>query len=205
MGLNQTFQPLELDDLLATCRDYKERGYRLTQLHPILKEDGTITLIYTFVKDDEMINFKITGIKKGETVVPSVTSLYLACFVYENEAHDLFGVNVEGNLLDFQGAFYSFGEGVEAPMTVISPEQLAAREKAARIAKAKAAKEAKAARAAAGEKVEEDPAAEKAAMDEKIAGLDPEKAAKVKAALAAKAAKEAAAKAAAETNDKEGE
>lgn len=75
--------------------------------------------------------------------MPSLTPLYIAIFVNENEAHDLFGVNIVGNLIDFEGAFYRFAEGVEAPMSIVSPEQLAAREKAAKIAKAKAAKAAK--------------------------------------------------------------
>lgn len=148
MGLNQSFHPLELDTLLDTCREYKEKGYRLAQIHPVLKQDNSISLFYTFVKDDEMINFEVSGIEKGVTEVPSVTELFIAAFVFENEAAELFGVNVVGNVLDFQGAFYSFGEGVEAPMTIISPEQLAAREKAAKIAKAKAAKAAKAAKEA---------------------------------------------------------
>ena len=74
---------------------------------------------------------------------PSLTPLYIAIFVNENEAHDLFGVNIVGNHIDFEGAFYRFAEGVEAPMSIVSPEQLAAREKAAKIAKAKAAKAAK--------------------------------------------------------------
>lgn len=146
MEFIQTFQPITVDALIDTCKDYKDKGYRLAQIHPVLKQDDTITMFYSFVKENEVINLKIENVIKGETVIPSVTSLFIACFVYENEAHDLFGVNIEGNLIDFQGSFYSFGEGVTAPMTVISPEQLAAREKAAKIAKAKAAKAAKAAK-----------------------------------------------------------
>ena len=86
--------------------------------------------------------------------MPSLTPLYIAIFVNENEAHDLFGVNIVGNLIDFEGAFYRFAEGVEAPMSIVSPEQLAAREKAAKIAKAKAAKAAKAAKEKAAKEAE---------------------------------------------------
>ena len=139
MELNETFVPLALEDLLDTAREYKEQGYQLAQMMGVLKEDDTVWLYYTFIK----------GIIKGETEVPSLTPLYIAIFVNENEAHDLFGVNIVGNLIDFEGAFYRFAEGVEAPMSIVSPEQLAAREKAAKIAKAKAAKAAKEAEAAA--------------------------------------------------------
>lgn len=212
MSIKQDFRPLALDALIDTCKEYKEKGYRLDQLLPKLERDDSITLIYTFVLGDDIINFKISGIKKNETVVPSVTELFLAAFVFENEAHELYGVNIEGNVLDFKGKFYQFPEGVEAPMTIISPEQLAAREKAAKIAAAKAAREAKAKAAAEGKTdakaksadtaPQNGPSAEE--LEAKLAGMDPEKAAKVRAAMEAKA-KRAAQKASAETSTKEGE
>lgn len=211
MSIKQDFRPLALDALINTCKEYKEKGYRLDQLLPKLERDDSITLIYTFVMGDDIINFKISGIKKNETVVPSVTELFLAAFVFENEAHELYGVNIEGNVLDFKGKFYQFPEGIEAPMTIISPEQLAAREKAAKIAAAKAAREAKAKAAAEGKNSTEDPAETKTQagpsveeLEAKLAGMDPEKAAKVRAAMEAKA-KRAAQKASAETSTKEGE
>ena len=201
MPLKQNFRPLALDKLIDTCKEYKEKGYRLDQLLPKLERDDSITLIYTFVLDSEIVNFKISGIKKNETVVPSVTELFIAAFVFENEAHELYGVNIEGNVLDFKGNFYKFPEGVEAPMTIISAGQLAAREKAAKIAQAKAARAAKAAAAKdAPEKA--DTAAPQEDLEAKLAGMDPEKAAKVRAAMEAKA-KRAAAKQAQESNSSE--
>lgn len=154
MELNETFVPLALEDLVDTAREYKEQGYQLAQMMGVLKEDDTVWLYYTFIKGNEVINRRIEGIIKGETEVPSLTPLYIAIFVNENEAHDLFGVNIVGNLIDFEGAFYRFAEGVEAPMSIVSPEQLAAREKAAKIAKAKAAKAAKAAKEKAAKEAE---------------------------------------------------
>ena len=213
MSLKQDFQPLALENLIDTCKEYKEKGYRLDQLLPKLERDNTITLIYTFVLDNEIVNFKIGGIIKNETVVPSVTELFIAAFVFENEAHELYGVNIEGNVLDFKGNFYKFPDGVEAPMTIISPEQLAAREKAAKIAAATAAREAKAKAScesdgsnestpdgktqSAGQNTED--------LEAKLAGMDPEKAAKVRAAMEAKAKREAARSASAQSESKEGE
>ncbi|MDO4891212.1 MAG: hypothetical protein Q3963_07585, partial [Coriobacteriaceae bacterium] len=63
---------------------------------------------------------------------------------------DLFGVNVEGIAIDFAGKFYDLAQ--PEPMTIISPEKKAARDKAAKVAAAKAAAEAK--KAAAQEKAE---------------------------------------------------
>lgn len=211
MSVKQDFRPLALDQLLDTCKEYKEKGYRLDQLLPKLERDDTITMIYTFVMGEEIVNFKIGGIIKNETVVPSVTELFIAAFVFENEAHELYGVNIEGNVLDFKGNFYKFPEGVEAPMTIISPEQLAAREKAAKIAAAKAAREAKSKAAKEGQDAassegldEASQAQKEAELEAKLAGMDPEKAAKVRAAMEAKAKRAAKAQTTTETS-KEGE
>lgn len=184
MPLNQDFRPLTLDKLVETSREYKENGYRLVQLCPKLERDDSITLIYSFGKGADLVNFEIKGIQKDVTEVPSVTELFIAAFVFENEAHDLFGVNIVGNLIDFQGTFYAFADGVEAPMTIVSPAQLAAREKAAKLAAAKAARAAKAAAEAKSNELED-----------KLAGMDPEKAAKVRAAMEAKAKRQAEASA----------
>lgn len=196
MAITQDFRSIPLDKLIDTCKERKNEGYRLAQLCPKLERDDSITLIYTFVKESEMINYKVSGIKKGVTEVPSVTELFIAAFVFENEAHDLFGVNVVGNLIDFQGKFYSFAEGVEAPMTIVTPAQLAAREKAAKLAAAKAARAAKQTDAKPSVQTDEE-------LEAKLSKMDPEKAAKVRAAMKAKAAKAAKTAASSSANDLE--
>lgn len=198
MAITQDFRSIPLDKLIDTCKERKNEGYRLAQLCPKLERDDSITLIYTFVKESEMINYKVSGIKKGVTEVPSVTELFIAAFVFENEAHDLFGVNVVGNLIDFQGKFYSFAEGAEAPMTIVTPAQLAAREKAAKLAAAKAARAAKAKQTDAKPSVQSDEE-----LEAKLSKMDPEKAAKVRAAMKAKAAKAAKTAASSSANDLE--
>lgn len=198
MAITQDFRSIPLDKLIDTCKERKNEGYRLAQLCPKLERDDSITLIYTFVKESEMINYKVSGIKKGVTEVPSVTELFIAAFVFENEAHDLFGVNVVGNLIDFQGKFYSFAEGVEVPMTIVTPAQLAAREKAAKLAAAKAARAAKAKQTDAKPSVQSDEE-----LEAKLSKMDPEKAAKVRAAMKAKAAKAAKTAASSSANDLE--
>lgn len=198
MAITQDFRSIPLDKLIDTCKERKNEGYRLAQLCPKLERDDSITLIYTFVKESEMINYKVSGIKKGVTEVPSVTELFIAAFVFENEAHDLFGVNVVGNLIDFQGKFYSFAEGVEAPMTIVTPAQLAAREKAAKLAAAKAARAAKAKQKDAKPSAQSDEE-----LEAKLSKMDPEKAAKVRAAMKAKAAKAAKTAASSIANDLE--
>ena len=221
------FIDIPLGELLTRVQSLKHQGMRFVQMCAETTERG-IDLLYTFYDEtcDNALNLCIYGIDEASEV-PSIQGLYFAAFSYENETHDLYGVHFINMKLDFGGHFFNVAE--EAPMTVMTPEQKAERDKlakqrAAAAAKARKAAEAKQAAemdAAAGAKAEAaaagknagavadaaDPAAAakpakaaKAAgasaedrakkMEEKLAAMDPEKAAKVRAALAAKAAKE---------------
>ncbi len=204
MGLQTEFLSLTVDALPAFAADRKREGWRFVQLLAVVT-DGGFDLVYSFMKDGVLENYTIQDVTK-DTVVPSITDQFLAAFVFENEVHDLFGINVKGIAIDFGGNFYALAQ--KEPMTIISPEQKAAREKARKVAEAKAAKE-RAAKAAEASYVASHPEAKSKPtgdvikpsgsddLDARLAGVDPEKVARVKAAIAAKAKKEAAAKQAA--------
>lgn len=181
MAFESLFIPLTVEGLSALAQQKKADGWRFVQMHAVNTEEG-IDLIYSFMKEGVLENHEIKGVKKG-TSVPSITDQFFSAFVFENEAHDLFGVEISNIAIDFGGKFYALAE--KEPMTVISPAQLAAREKAAKLTAAKAAKE-----KAKAEEKKTAPANND--MEAKLAGLDPDKAAKVRAAMEAKAAREAA-------------
>lgn len=221
-----------IDELLSHVQALKGVGARFVQMHAERNvDDGTYRLVYTFINvraAQEQIardgnyaieNLVVEGVDQYQEI-PSISSYYPAVFPFENEAHDLFGLAITDMQLDFKGFFYQVSTA--EPMSVITPEVKAAREKAMKVraaaeAKArKAAAEKAAAAAAAGEGVagsddaagaaaqpaaaagsdaQHDEAAAKAAlkaaeMEAKLAAMDPEKAAKVRAALAAKAARD---------------
>lgn len=179
MEFRQDFQPLALDELHGFAVSRRDEGWRYVQTLAVLTEEG-VDLVYSFMKCGHLDNRVVSIARDAE--VPSITDVFLAAFVFENEIHDLFGVDIRDIAIDFEGNFYRLAN--EAPMTIISPEQAAARQKAKKAAAAKAAKSNGAAK----------PAASDEDMEAKLAAMDPEKAAKVRAAMEAKAKKEAAAK-----------
>ena len=191
----QPFAPLKLGQVHDLAAARAAEGWRYVQILAVNTEEG-IDLVYSYMRDGHLENFTVKAVQKTD-VVPSITDVFLEAFVCENEIHDLYDVAIANIAIDFGGMFYQLSS--KAPMTVVSPEQLAAREKAKKIAAAKAAKEAAAAKKAA------EPAASASAptgpteeeIQAKIAGLDPEKAARVRAAMEAKAKKAAAAAASA--------
>ena len=218
-----------IDELLAHVQAFKGAGARFVQMHAErCVDDGSYRLVYTFINAraaQEQIardgnyaieNLVVEGIDRYQEI-PSISSYYPAVFPFENEAHDLFGLAITDMQIDFKGFFYQVSTA--EPMSVITPEVKAAREKAMKVraaaeAKARKAAAEKAAAAAAGEgagdaagaaavkpaavagsDAQHDEAAAKAAlkaaeMEAKLAAMDPEKAAKVRAALAAKAARD---------------
>ena len=203
MALETEFVPLTIEELPERAGALKAQGWRFVQVLAVNTEDG-IDLVYSFMKDGRLANHEIKGVKK-DVAVPSITDKFLAAFVFENEVHDLFGVSIEGIAIDFGGNFYALAQ--KEPMTIISPAQKAAREKARKL---EAAKKEKAAAAAAANAafVNDHPDAKKPAegvimpsgndeLDKRLAGADPEKVARVRAAIAAKAKKAAEAEQAA--------
>lgn len=212
-----------IDELLSHVQALKGVGARFVQMHAERNvDDGSYRLVYTFINvraaqehiardgNYAIESLVVEGIDQYQEI-PSISSYYPAVFPFENEAHDLFGLAITDMQLDFKGFFYQVST-VE-PMSVITPEVKAAREKAMKVraaaeAKARKAAAEKAAAAAtaagegaagagdaAGSDAQHDKAAAKAAlkaaeMEAKLAAMDPEKAAKVRAALAAKAARD---------------
>ncbi len=183
MGFESKFTPLAREDVHGDAEKRARGGWRYVQILAVNKDDG-VDLVYSYMKDGVLDNVLVADVPR-DAIIPSITDLFLEAFVCENEIHDLFGVAFDGIAIDFHGKFYRVS--TEHPMTIVSPEQLAEREKQKKIAAAKAAKEAKAKTSAEAGAGADD-------LEAKLAGMDPEKAAKVRAAMEAKAAKEKKAK-----------
>lgn len=161
-----------LDELLSHVQALKGAGARFVQMHAErCVDDGSYRLVYTFINvraAQEHIaqdgsyaieNLVVEGIDRYQEI-PSISSYYPAVFPFENEAHDLFGLAITDMQIDFKGFFYQVSTA--EPMSVITPEVKAAREKAMKV---RAAAEAKARKAAA-----EKAAAAAAAAGEGAAG-----------------------------------
>lgn len=148
-----------IDELLSHVQALKGVGARFVQMHvERCVDDGSYRLVYTFINvraAQEQIardgnyaieNLVVEGIDQYQEI-PSISSYYPAVFPFENEAHDLFGLAITDMQIDFKGFFYQVSTA--EPMSVITPEVKAAREKDMKV---RAAAEDKA-RKAAAEKV----------------------------------------------------
>ena len=145
-----------IDELLPHVQALKGAGARFVQMHAERNvDDGSYRLVYTLIdvraaqehiaQDGSYAieNLVVEGIDQYQEI-PSISSYYPAVFPFENEAHDLFGLAITDMQIDFKGFFYQVSTA--EPMSVITPEVKAAREKAMKV---RAAAEAKARKAAA--------------------------------------------------------
>lgn len=145
-----------IDELLSHVQALKGVGARFVQMHAErCVDDGSYRLVYTFINvraAQEQIaqngSYAIENLVAEDIdlyqEIPSISSYYPAVFPFENEVHDLFGLAITDMQIDFKGFFYQVSTA--EPMSVITPEVKAAREKAMKV---RAAAEAKARKAAA--------------------------------------------------------
>lgn len=100
----QTFKPVTAAEVVDRAKQYGKEGFRLIQIH-CTKTPSEMFIIYTF----EKLNLTAESIKMdvqvGDTV-PSISGVFFGAFLYENEIHDLYGVNFSDMAVDFKGTFY---------------------------------------------------------------------------------------------------
>jgi ech hydrogenase subunit D len=94
---------IQKEDLAEKVLGMREEGYRLVQIGctPLAE----FQMDYSFDREGEFVNFRFTIPREGAEL-PSITDIYLCAFAYENEIHDLFGINVIGIAIDYAGNFY---------------------------------------------------------------------------------------------------
>ncbi len=90
-------------DLPPAVAAMKAEGNRLVGINATTLGDK-IQVDYLFDRDFRFTVLRVHVARGGE--LPSITGSYFAAFSYENELHDLFGITVTGNALDFGGRFF---------------------------------------------------------------------------------------------------
>lgn len=91
------------EELYASSIKRKMEGWRLAQICAVTNEKG-YEMSYTFVKDMDMDTLRVY-LEKEESI-SSITQIYPCAFLQENEASELFGVNIENITMDYKHKLY---------------------------------------------------------------------------------------------------
>ncbi len=108
MAIPANYQEISIESLPELSARLKAEGHRFVQVLAVNTEAG-IDVQYTFMKDGVLEVFTIKGVQKGMPI-PSITDNFIAAFVFENEIHDLFGVEIRNIAIYFKGNFYAVSQ-----------------------------------------------------------------------------------------------
>lgn len=100
----QNLITINADELLSQVEKLKNSGHRLIQIC-CAKIADTIEVNYSFDNNYSFTNLRVILPSEAPSI-DSVSAVYLQALLYENEMHDLFGVEVKNMAIDYKGTFY---------------------------------------------------------------------------------------------------
>jgi ech hydrogenase subunit D len=101
---DQIFETIPPQSLLERTGAMRKQGYRLVQIGATRLPEH-VELTYSFDRESRLTNLRFQILAEGARL-PSISGIYWCAFLYENELHDLFNVQVDGMAVDFHGHLY---------------------------------------------------------------------------------------------------
>ena len=111
--MREEIVPVSADILVGEAAKLKVQGYRLVTLTCTELDESTLDLLYHFDQDLRLKHLRLTAPK--DQPVPSISPVYFAALLVENEIQDFFGLKFEGLLVDYQGTLYLEEEALKTP------------------------------------------------------------------------------------------
>jgi len=118
----QKLLDVSVAELAGRVTAMKNDGFRLVQIG-CTRIETQIEVNYSFDRQYEFVNLRVL-VPAENAVLPSMSGIYLSAFLYENEIHDLFGINVKDMALDYKGNFYRTAQKAAfnvAPVSAAAP------------------------------------------------------------------------------------
>ncbi|PWR72360.1 NADH-quinone oxidoreductase subunit C [Methanospirillum stamsii] len=100
---DQKVETIQVEELIHRVHSFHDDGYRLVQIS-CAQEGDAFEVTYSFDKNLSISHIRIPA--TPENPIPSISKIYLASFVYENEIADLFGIPFSGIAIDYKGTFF---------------------------------------------------------------------------------------------------
>lgn len=115
----QVIEEIEAGSLLPAVDALRSAGWRIIQVLCVSTVEG-YELSYSFGLDLDMKSLRFRA--RADEAIPSITSLYPAAFLYENEIRDLFGLRIERIGADWMGRVYDVvgGEAGAKPFSKVT-------------------------------------------------------------------------------------
>jgi ech hydrogenase subunit D len=101
------------ETLVGEAAKIKVQGYRFVTLSCAQRDEDSFDIYYHFDQNLTLKNLKLSISK--DVPVPSITPVYFAAFLVENEIQDLFGIIFDGLVVDYRRTLYLEEEIKVAP------------------------------------------------------------------------------------------
>lgn len=99
----QEITSIEKHELVGLAAELLAEGHRFVQVSCATLE-STYELTYSFDKGYRLKNLRFIVTEEEE--IPSISMIYPNAFLYENEIHDLYGLNIRNMAIDYRGTLY---------------------------------------------------------------------------------------------------
>ena len=104
---------VDLSTIIGEAAKYKVNGYRFVTMSCTDLDEKSFDLLYHFDRELDLKHLRLT-VPKGASV-PSISPVFLAAFLVENEIQDLFGIKFHGLAVDYGQTLYLESEVRTAP------------------------------------------------------------------------------------------
>jgi ech hydrogenase subunit D len=102
-----------MDNLLGEVARLKRDGYRFVTMTGVENDRGDTEILYHFDHGFRLRHLHL--VVTGHAAVPSITPIFLAAFLAENEIQDLFGIHFQGLLVDYRQMLFLEDQVISAP------------------------------------------------------------------------------------------
>jgi ech hydrogenase subunit D len=111
--MREEITPVGPDTLVGEVAKLKVQGWRLVTLSCTEIDATSLDILYHFDKGLELRHLRLAAAKASR--VPSISPVYFAALLVENEIQDHFGLAFDGLVVDYQGTLYMEEEALKTP------------------------------------------------------------------------------------------
>jgi ech hydrogenase subunit D len=101
------------DNIVGETAKMKVEGYRFITLSCVELDEARVDILYHFDRDYQIKHLRLTVTK--DALVPSISPVFFAAFLVENEIQDLFGIRFQGLAIDYDQTLYLAEDVKTAP------------------------------------------------------------------------------------------
>jgi ech hydrogenase subunit D len=104
---------LGIESVVVHAQRLKDRGLRLVAMTAVDHDEASVDVFYHFGQDLKLEHSRLT-VAKG-SAVPSISGVFFAALLVENEIQDQFGLTFEGLVLDYHRTLLLDADLTEIP------------------------------------------------------------------------------------------